>query len=149
MTSIKILSPAFGPNQKIPKRYTCDGENISPPLVISEVPPETLALVIIMDDPDAPVRNWVHWLVWNLPPQFNNLPEGNPPPSSIQGINDFGNEGYGGPCPPPGAEHRYFFKIYALDTILELPKNAKKSLLESAMTGHILAQTELIGIYGR
>jgi hypothetical protein len=149
MNDLKITSTAFTYNQRIPKRYTCDGENINPPLNITGIPQEALSLVLIVEDPDAPQRNWVHWMVWNIPPQFFHMPEGSPPPSSIQGINDFGNQGYGGPCPPPGAAHRYFFKLFALDTILELPTNIKKSYLEQSMEGHILAQTDLIGIYGR
>jgi Raf kinase inhibitor-like YbhB/YbcL family protein len=149
MQSLTLTSPTFLNNETIPKKYTCDGENISPPLKIDAIPEGTQSLSLIVVDPDAPGRIWVHWLVWNIPPQFMEMPEGSPPPSSLQGVNDFGNETFGGPCPPPGVPHRYFFKLFALDTLLELGNGANKPILEKAMEGHIIAQTELIGLYGR
>jgi Raf kinase inhibitor-like YbhB/YbcL family protein len=149
MADFSLTSKAFKSKQMIPKRFTCDGENMNPPLSIEAIPKGTESLSLIVDDPDAPSGTWVHWLVWNIPPQFDEFPEGSSPPSALKGKNDFGNEEWGGPCPPPGPEHRYFFKLYALDTILELKKGATKPLLEKAMEGHILAQTELVGRYGR
>lgn len=149
MTDLTLSSSAFEPGQTIPKKYTCDGENLSPPLTINGIPEGTQSLALIVDDPDAPAGTWVHWVVLNIPPQFDEIPEGSTPPSSLQGKNDFGDEKWGGPCPPPGPEHRYFFKLYALDSLLELEKGVNKPLLEEAMAGHILAQTELIGHYGR
>jgi Raf kinase inhibitor-like YbhB/YbcL family protein len=149
MAELSLTSSAFRHGQMILKKYTCDGENISPPLSIEGVPEGTESLALIVDDPDAPMGTWVHWLVWNIPPQFDEFPEGSFPPSALQGKNDFNDEQWGGPCPPPGPEHRYFFKLYALDTILELKKGATKPLLEKAMEGHILAQSELIGRYQR
>ena len=149
MTSINLTSTAFANNQRIPKKYTCDGENINPPLTISEIPEGTNSLVLIVDDPDAPAKVWVHWLVFNMPPQFDEISEGVSPPSSLQGLNDFGEIGYGGPCPPQGPDHRYFFKLYALDTILEIQKDASKETVEKAMAGHIISKTQLIGLYGR
>lgn len=146
---MKIISKAFEDNQQIPKKYTCDGDNINPPLLISEIPENTKSLVLIVDDPDAPAKTWVHWLVYNIPPQFGDIREGSLPPNSQYGINDFGNDKYGGPCPPPGPEHRYFFKAYALDNILEIPKSANKADIEQAMEGHILTQDQLIGVYKR
>lgn len=149
MSRMKLKSKAFENNQQIPKRHTCDGENLSPPLSIEEIPDGTKSMAVIVEDPDAPVGIFTHWLVWNMPPQFDELPEGSPPPSSLQGINGFGDEKWGGPCPPPGPEHRYIFKIFALDTILELKKEVRKPLLEEAIEGHIIDQAELIGLYGR
>lgn len=146
---IYLSSPAFKHNEHLPKKYTCDGENISPPLTIEQIPEGTKSLSLIVDDPDAPMGTWVHWVIWNIPPQFYEIPEGSPPPSSLQGTNNFENEHYSGPCPPPGPDHRYFFKVYALDTILELEKGARKPVIEKAMEGHILDQNELIGLYGR
>jgi len=148
VSSMKISSPAFGQNGTIPKKYTCDGENVNPPLSISQVPPSTQSLVLIMDDPDAPGRTFVHWTLWNIDPKITEIPENEVPEGARQGLTDFGTSGYGGPCPPSGI-HRYFFKLYALDSKLELPSNAKKADLEQAMKGHILAQAELIGLYSR
>lgn len=146
---LKLTSAAFKNSEVIPKRYTCDGENMNPPLSIEGTKKGTQSLVLIVDDPDAPTGTWVHWLVWNIPPQFTEIPENSVPPSALQGTNDFGKEEWGGPCPPPGPEHRYFLRLYALDALLELQRGANKSLLEKAMEGHILDQTELIGRYAR
>jgi Raf kinase inhibitor-like YbhB/YbcL family protein len=153
MTTMKLESSAFVHKQSIPSQYTCDGRDISPPLAWDEPPAGTRSLVLICDDPDAPGKTWVHWVVYNLPPEVRSLPENVPqdnplPKGALQGINDFGTTTYGGPCPPSGT-HRYFFKLYALDRVLELPKGATKAQVESAMKGHILAQAELIGHYHR
>lgn len=146
--NMKISSPVFGPNQLIPKKYTCDGENINPPLKISGVPEKTKSLVLIVDDPDAPLKIWVHWTVINISPQTKEISENTVPEGAIEGMTDFNKPGYGGPCPPSGS-HRYFFKIYALDTILEFPRGVKKEALVKAMENHLLDQGELIGRYGR
>lgn len=164
---MKISSQAFRNNEMIPSMYTCDGENINPPLTISDLPKEAQSLVLIMDDPDAPRGTWVHWLVWNIGRLEGDRGsieiEENVGPANrvmtgrsnslkvrgaVEGITSFGKSGYGGPCPPSG-RHRYFFKTYALDTTLNLPESADKTRLEKAMQGHILAKTELIGLYER
>lgn len=145
---IELISTAFAPNGVIPKRHTCDGENLSPPLFWKNVPPGTKSFALIMDDPDAPVGTFVHWVIFNIPPEVTEFAEGEKG-IGIEGMNDFRKVGYGGPCPPRGSTHRYFFKIYALDTKLNLDSRATKKDLEKAMQGHILAQGELIGRYGR
>lgn len=137
----------------IPAKYTADGEDISPPLSWEGLPGETKSVAIIADDPDAPRGTWVHWLVWNLPPDVTHLDEGVPadeelPRGGVQGTTDFGTVGYGGPA-PPGGTHRYFFRVYALDTVLALPASATRPELEQAMEGHILAQGQLMGTYSR
>ena len=142
-----ISSPAFSHNEKIPAEYTCDGANIKPCLKINGAPGNAKSLVLIVDDPDAPMKTWVHWLVWNIEPTIDEIPAG-VLPSAVQGMTSFGSTGYGGPCPPSGA-HRYFFKVYALDTFLGLDKSANKQELEQAMEGHILDRAELIGLYCR
>lgn len=151
--TMKLTSPAFEANQLIPRQYTCDGEDISPPLNWDEPPANTKSLALICDDPDAPRKTWVHWVVYNLPPTTRSLAENistndNNMADGLQGLNDFKKLQYGGPC-PPGGTHRYFFKLYALDTILELKSGATKAEVEAAMKGHILAQAELIGLYSR
>ncbi len=145
---IKITSPAFSRQGMIPAKYTCDGEDINPPLAIEEVPDNAKSLVLIVDDPDAPMGVWTHWLIWNINPQTKEITENSVPEGAVLGINDFGKLEYGGPC-PPGGTHRYFFKIYALDTVLDLPKGAKKDELEKIMTNHILDEGELVGKYSR
>lgn len=147
-SNMKLLSPAFENNQYIPPQYTCDGQNINPLLQILEVPENAKSLVLIMDDPDAPLGNWVHWLVWNIDPKTKEIAPNSSPPLAIQGITSFGQAGYGGPCPPSGT-HRYFFKLYALDVILDLSPHSNKTQLETAMKNHIIAKTELIGLYQR
>lgn len=144
---MKLSSPAFEHNQNIPPKYTCDGENISPPLHISQVPAEAKSLVLIVDDPDAPAKTWVHWVVFNIDPGATEVTEG-AAPAGIEGTTDFGKPGYGGPCPPSGT-HRYFHKIYALDTQLDLTASATKTDVEAAMEGHILDKAELVGLYER
>ncbi len=145
-TPMQITSPAFSHHDFIPSQYTCEGENINPPLQITDIPENAKSLVLIVDDPDAPGRTFVHWTVWNISPQVNSIPENSVPQGGVEGITDFGRPGYGGPCPPSGV-HRYFFKVYALDTLLELPSSATKSDIEKAMEGHILAHGELVGLY--
>lgn len=146
---LEIISPAFAHEQGIPELYTCKGRDISPPLQWGEPPEGTQSFVLILDDPDAPVGTWDHWLVFNLPADLRQLPEdaASLPQDALTGRNSWGRNDYGGPCPPGGARHRYFFKLYALDTRLDLQAGAKKSQLEQAMQAHILAQGELIGIY--
>jgi Raf kinase inhibitor-like YbhB/YbcL family protein len=150
---IKITSPAFENEGLIPAKYTCDGDDISPPLQWEAVPEGTKSIALISDDPDAPVGTWVHWVLFNLPPDTRELAESIPPDKTLpngakQGTTDFGRIGYGGPCPPSGT-HRYFFKIYALDTELDLQADARKRDLLKAMEGHILAEGQLIGKYKR
>jgi Raf kinase inhibitor-like YbhB/YbcL family protein len=148
MATLKIFSPAFAHNEFIPSKYTCDGANVSPPLAIENIPTETKSLALIVDDPDAPDGTWVHWVVWNLAPTTKEFKENGVPAGASQGMTDFRKQKYGGPCPPSGV-HRYFFKLYALDALLTLGPTVDKAALERAMTGHILAQTELIGLYTR
>ena len=145
---MKLSSPVFENNQSIPAKYTCDGEDINPPLQISEVPEGTKSLVLFVDDPDAPMGTWDHWIVWNINPSVSFIEENSVPEGGVQGMNDFGKQPYGGPCPPSGT-HRYFFKFYALDNELELDSSSKKEALERAMEGHILDKAELIGLYKR
>lgn len=146
MTSLSLKSLAFENNQKIPPKYTCDGENISPPLEITGVSEEAESLVLIVDDPDAPMGTWTHWTVWNISPETQAIAEGAVPEGAREGMTDFGRPGYGGPCPPSGT-HRYFFKLYALDTKLNLPSTAIPKEIEQAMEDHILAQAELLSLY--
>ena len=143
--SMLITSPSFAHNAMIPPKYTCQGEDINPPLEIDNIPSNTKSLVLIMDDPDAPMGTWVHWTVWNIPPDTKTIGE-NTKPQGMEGITSFGKPGYGGPCPPSGT-HRYFFKLYALDTNLDLSLATKKEELEKTMKGHILDKAELIGLY--
>jgi Raf kinase inhibitor-like YbhB/YbcL family protein len=152
--SLQLTTSAFPSQGTIPKKFTCDGPDVSPPLGWSGAPPGTQSFALIVDDPDAPVGTWVHWVVYDLPANTKELPEGAPKQEQLsngarQGRNDFRKIGYGGPCPPPGKPHRYFFKLYALDKKLDLKAGASKAEAESAMKGHILAQAELIGRYGR
>ncbi len=150
---IKITSSAFEDGGLIPAKYTCDGADVSPPLQWDAVPEGTKSIALICDDPDAPMSTWVHWVLFNLPSDAKELAENIPteetlPNGAKQGVNDFGRVGYGGPCPPSGT-HRYFFKIYALDTEVGLPAGADKRQLLKAMEGHILEQGQLIGKYKR
>ncbi|OGH20419.1 MAG: phosphatidylethanolamine-binding protein [Candidatus Levybacteria bacterium RIFCSPHIGHO2_02_FULL_37_13] len=145
---MKILSSAFNHNKRIPAKYTCDGENISPPLQFLEVPESAKSLVLIVDDPDAPSKVWVHWVVYNINPQTSKVRENSVPEGGVEGMTDFGKPGYGGACPPSGA-HRYFFKLYALDTILDLPQSATKQMVEEKMQRNIIDRAELIGLYSR
>jgi Raf kinase inhibitor-like YbhB/YbcL family protein len=148
-----VESSVFGHNHRIPSKYTCDGLNISPPIAWKNIPEGTKSIVLIADDPDAPAGIWVHWVCYDLPPPVVALPEGVQAADTLaqggkQGRTDFGNVGYGGPCPPSGT-HRYFFKVYALDCMLGLSPGKTKQEIERAMKGHILGQGELIGTYSR
>lgn len=145
---MQITSSAFQNDQFIPAAYTCDGANLIPPLRFSAVPSETKSLVLIVDDPDSPSGNWSHWLVWNISPQTSEIEEGRPPTGASQGVTSFGESLYGGPCPHSGT-HRYFFKLYALDIILDLPATTDKKQLEEAIAGHVLDQNQLMGRYRR
>ena len=146
---MKIESPVFQNNELIPPKYTCDGENINPPLKLSLVPENTKSLVLIVDDPDAPMGTWVHWTIWNINPQTVEIPENSFPQGAVEGITDFGSTGYGGPCPPSGT-HRYFFKLYALDIpTLDLISSANASDVEKELKNHILGQAQIIGLYRR
>jgi len=152
--SFDLKSTAFEANQTIPRKHTCEDADVSPPLAWSEVPSGTATLALIADDPDAPGGTWVHWVIYDLPAGLKSLKEGIPAVETLengakQGINDFRRVGYGGPCPPPGAPHRYFFKLYALDQKLGLPSRATKRQVVGAMKGHILAEAELVGLYKR
>jgi len=144
---MKITSSAFHEGSNIPSKFTCDGSDASPPLQITGVPSEAKSLVLIADDPDAPSGLFTHWLVWNIPPQTSSIAEGSAP-KGVHGANDFGKSGYGSPCPPSGT-HRYSFKIFALDSALELRSGAKRSQVDAAMKGHVIAQGELVGRYAR
>ncbi len=152
---MELRSPAFKNGETIPVKYTCDGEDISPALSWSGAPAGTKSFVLIMDDPDAPMGTWIHWVVYNIPANVNSLPENVPPEKklkdgTLQGKNSWGRIGYGGPCPPPptGA-HRYFFKLYAIDKILPLGPGATKKEVLKAIEGHILGKAELMGRYKR
>lgn len=150
-SEINVTSVAFKEGQPIPRQYTCDGINISPPLEWSGVPKTAKTIAIIADDPDAPAGTWVHWLLYNLPAEnigfVENLPmTENLKAGGFQGKNDFGKIGYGGPCPPSGS-HRYFFKVYALDAELPLKAGATKAEVEKAIEGHVVSQGQLMGVY--
>ena len=165
-SAMTISSPAFAEGETIPAQYTCDSFDISPPLVFANIPDGAKSLALICDDPDAPVGNWVHWVMFNIPPDMVKLPENfgtsdwhiktidSAPAPIIHGMTDFGRCGYGGPCPPPGKPHRYYFKLYALDTVLVFDDNAidkgitKDALLDN-ISGHILEESSLMGRYGR
>ncbi len=152
--SFTLISSAFKEGEIIPRQYTCEGADVSPPLHWSVPPAGTRSYVIIADDPDAPVGTWVHWVIYNLPLDLRGLSEGVPTDEQVldgalQGMNDFKCLGYGGPCPPPGKPHRYFFKLYALDKVLDLKPRATKAQVVDACKGHILAETQLMGRFGR
>jgi len=149
-----ISSPSFSNGGKIPTKFTCDGSDVSPALSWTTPPPETQSFTLIADDPDAPVGTWTHWVLFDLPAHTSALPEAVIKVDEVsgggrQGRNDFRKIGYGGPCPPPGKPHRYFFKLYALEKMLNLKPGASKRDVEQAMQGHILAKAELVGTYQR
>lgn len=148
-----LTSPVFTNERAIPKQYTCDGGDMNPELKISAVPEQAKSLVLIMNDPDAPAGTWTHWLVWNLPPDTETIAEGASdakklPAGAVEGTTSFGKVGWGGPCPHDG-EHRYYFKLFALDTMLDLPESTTEQELTQAINGHILDQAELMGRYQR
>lgn len=146
--TMQLTSIAFNDGANIQSKYTCDGEDISPPLAITNVPAEAKSLALIVDDPDAPAGDWVHWLVWNISPDTSEIAENTVPKGALQGTTDFGRSGWGGPCPPFGVHH-YQFKLFALSAMLDLPVTAKKADLEKAMESHILEKSVLVGLYQR
>ncbi len=146
--TIQVTSSAFKEGENFPRLYTCDDQNVSPALDWTGVPSGTVSLALIMDDPDAPSGTWVHWVLYNLSPKLTGVEQGKNG-GGTDGTNDFKNNGYGGPCPPRGSNHRYYIKVYALDKQLDLKAGATKAQVESAMSGHILAQGQLMGRYGR
>ena len=145
MENLSVSSPEFGNNKLIPAKYTCDGDDVNPPLKIEGFSKNAKSLVLIVDDPDAPMGTWDHWIVWNILPT-TEIGENTVP--GIEGFNTWRRHSYGGPCPPSGT-HRYFFKVYALDTMLSLNSNATKKDVEKAIESHILAKGELVGLYSR
>lgn len=152
--ALTISSTAFLDGAAIPRKFTCDGQDLSPPLAWSDVPAGAQSLALICNDPDAPMGTWTHWVLWNIPPGATSLPEGLPKDASLpsgmkQGLNSWPRVGYNGPCPPPGKPHHYVFTLYALDNELDLPAQAHENALENALKGHVLAQAQLVGMYGR
>lgn len=157
-TAMKLSSPAFEDGGSVPRVHTCDGDDLSPPLEWTGAPKGTRSFALILDDPDAPPGTWVHWVLYDLPGDLRSLPEGVPEEATLTsgarhgqcwGVDRFSRIGYHGPCPPPGKPHRYVFRIFALDTRLDLPARATKAELEAAMRGHVLEQATLTGRYGR
>jgi Raf kinase inhibitor-like YbhB/YbcL family protein len=146
MKKLSVNSSAFENNKFIPAKYTCDGDDVNPPLTIEGVPEGTKTIALIVDDPDAPMGTWDHWIVWNIPATASKIAENTVP--GTEGMNDFRKRSYGGPCPPYGT-HRYFFKVYALDVKLDLSPTSRKRDVEKAMQGHVLAEGELVGLYRR
>lgn len=154
MPSLTFKVTAFANRGEIPRKNTCEGSDLSPALQWAGVSLATRSLALIADDPDAPRGTWTHWLIWNIPAHLTSLPEGVPAQETLengalQGRNDFKHIGYGGPCPPPGKAHRYFFKLYALNTMLDLKPGAGRKDLERAMRGHVVAQADYIGTFAR
>lgn len=143
---MKISSPFFADQQAIPAKYTCLGSNVNPPLAFGDIPDGTVSLVLIVDDPDA--GGFTHWIVYDIDPSIHFIDENTVPKDATQGTTSFGKQGYGGPCPPSGT-HRYFFKVYALDDVINLPGTVKKEEVEAKMQGHILQQAELIGVFSK
>jgi Raf kinase inhibitor-like YbhB/YbcL family protein len=151
---MKLTSTAWTEGQRIPTEYTCDGDDSSPPLAWTDAPAGAKSLALICDDPDAPMGTWVHWVIYDLPLDLRGLTEGLPtkdrlPDGALQGLNDFKRVGYGGPCPPPGKPHRYYFTLYALDVTLNLKPRATKAQVLDACKGHVLAEAQLMGRFGR
>lgn len=147
-SNMKITSSVFQNSSKIPFKYTCDGENVNPPLEFVDVPSSAKSLVLIVDDPDAPAGTFTHWVLYNMKPDVGGINEANLPGNVLAGKNSAGSTIYFGPCPPSGT-HRYFFKLYAIDSALDLPQNANKQIVEEKMEGHIIDKAELIGLYSR
>jgi len=148
MAPFTLTSPAFAEGETIPAKFTADGANVSPPLRIGDPPAGTISFALIMDDPDAPMGTWVHWVAWNIPASSEEIPEATTPAGTVEGRNSWRRAGYGGPSPPSGT-HRYFFKLYALDTTLDLPATTEKAGLLHAIEGHVLAKAQLMGRYSR
>jgi Raf kinase inhibitor-like YbhB/YbcL family protein len=152
--AFELTSPAFKEGDLIPKKHTCEGADLSPQLRWAGPPKGLRSFALIADDPDAPVGTWVHWVIFNMPADQHELPEGVPPQEVLpngarQGLNDFKRVGYGGPCPPPGKPHRYYFKLYAVDVNLDLKPRATKAQVLEAIKGHILGEAQLMGRFGR
>jgi Raf kinase inhibitor-like YbhB/YbcL family protein len=145
---MEIESPVFKSNKLIPSKYTCDGENVNPPLIISHVPENAKSLVLIVDDPDASRGTFVHWTVWNIDSHIKEIKENSRPQNAVEGRTDFGRSGYGGPCPPSGT-HRYFFKLFALNTTLDIGTSTEAADLEREIEDNILAKAQLVGLYRR
>lgn len=143
---MQITSPVFKNGETIPKEYTCEGKNINPPLEFSQIPPGTQSLVLIVEDPDAPDKPWIHWLLFNIYPSTTKIDKESVPENAIEGLASGGTHGYEGPCPPTGVHH-YFFKLFALNIMLDLPPNMDKEVVEKLMQGHILDRAELVGVY--
>lgn len=151
--ALTLSSPAFGSGQRIPRKYSCDGEDVSPPLSWTGIPSETKSLALIVEDPDAVVGIWCHWVLFNLPATAENLPENvaripELTDGTRQGSNSWKRIGYGGPC-PPGGTHRYFFRLYALDSSLDIPAGVTSGKISQSMKGHVLGEASLMGLYGR
>ncbi len=146
---MRLYCPAFSLNQPIPSQFTCDGQDVNPALRFEDVPAAAKSLALIVDDPDAPGRVWVHWTVWNIDPALKELPEGSVPEGAAQGLNDFGDVRWGGPCPPSGKAHHYRFTGYALSSRLDLAQGARRTELQAAMRDRILEQAEWVGTYRR
>jgi Raf kinase inhibitor-like YbhB/YbcL family protein len=147
-TEFVVTSPAFEEGETIPARFTADGPDLSPELALENPPAGAISFALIMDDPDAPVGTWVHWVVWNLPGDTRTVPEGSLPLAAVEGRNSWGRTSYGGPAPPSGT-HRYFFKVYALDSTPDLPPSTDAAGLETAVQNHVLAEASLMGTYSR
>jgi len=145
---MKITSPAFSSQAQIPAKYTCDGQDVNPPLSFSDIPSETKSLALVVEDPDAPSGTWTHWVVWNINPTTSDINEGSLSDGAVEGTNSFHSVGYGGPC-PPGTEHRYIFKLFALDAKLSLPSTTNRENLLPEIEKHKLSQAELVGLYKR
>ncbi len=148
MTDLKVTSGDFTEGGDIPKQFTCDGRNENPNIEIDGLPEKTQSLALIMEDPDAPHGTFTHWVVWNISKDATEFTRGTVPNGVVQGTNDFGKTGYGGPCPPSG-QHRYYFRVFALDTKLKLPATAHRRDLDAALKGHVLGKAVLMGRYGR
>ncbi len=149
VVNMELKSPAFLTGENIPIKYTCDGDNVNPELQFFGIPTKAKSLVLIVDDPDAPVGVWAHWLVWNIKPSINKIEENSLPDEAVEGVNDFNIVGWNGPCPPKGNKHKYNFKLYALDSSLKLDGLSRKTNLLKAMQNHILKQAILSGYYER
>ncbi len=147
--SLTLTSTAFASGQRIPDAFTCKGENRSPALAWSGAPAATKSFVLLCEDPDAPMGNWVHWVLYDIAPGVQGIAENGAIPGAVPGRNSWGKSAYGGPCPPPGKPHRYFFRLYALKSALTLPAGAVRSEVQAAMKGHVLATAELMGTYGK
>jgi len=143
---LKVSSPVFDHKGNLPRKYACDGSNVSPPLKIEKIPPQAKSLALVFDDIDAPKGSYVHWILWNISPSVKEIKENSVPDGAVEGTNGFKKRSYGGPCPPSRA-HRYVFKVYALDLVLQLDPSSTKEQLEKAMKGHILSRGELMGNY--